>query len=64
MTAAYASSIETSFGRQYSEPKPTYRTEYQRDRDRIIHSTGFRRLEYNIMIWVAFKIHTKVLILK
>lgn len=52
MTAAYASSIETSLGRQYSEPKPTYRTEYQRDRDRIIHSTGFRRLEYKTQVFV------------
>lgn len=52
MIAAYAASAETSLGRQYSEPAPTYRTEYQRDRDRIIHSTGFRRLEYKTQVFV------------
>ena len=52
MTATYAASVETSLGREYSEPKPTYRTEYQRDRDRIIHSTGFRRLEYKTQVFV------------
>ena len=50
--ASYAASIETSRGRQYPEPAPTYRTEYQRDRDRIIHSTGFRRLEYKTQVFV------------
>ena len=52
MTAAYAATVETSLGRQVAEPKPTYRTEYQRDRDRIIHSTGFRRLEYKTQVFV------------
>jgi len=50
--ASYAASVETSRGRQYVEPSPTYRTEYQRDRDRIIHSTGFRRLEYKTQVFV------------
>ena len=33
-------------GRKYSEPPPAWRTHYQRDRDRVIHSRAFRRLEY------------------
>ncbi|MGB1311246.1 MAG: deoxyguanosinetriphosphate triphosphohydrolase [Leucothrix sp.] len=52
MTASYAASIDTSRGRQHAEPAPAYRTEYQRDRDRIIHSTGFRRLEYKTQVFV------------
>ncbi len=41
-----------SKGRQNIEPAPTYRSEFQRDRDRIIHSTGFRRLEYKTQVFV------------
>ena len=52
MIASYAASVETSRGRQHAEPAPSYRTEYQRDRDRIIHSTGFRRLEYKTQVFV------------
>ncbi|PID46222.1 MAG: deoxyguanosinetriphosphate triphosphohydrolase [Proteobacteria bacterium] len=52
MTAPYAASAETSLGRMYPEPRPVYRTEYQRDRDRIIHCTGFRRLEYKTQVFV------------
>ena len=52
MIATYAAKVETSLGRQYPEAKPTFRTEYQRDRDRIIHSTGFRRLEYKTQVFV------------
>ena len=52
MTASYAATVEASQGRQYPEPAPAYRTEYQRDRDRIIHSTGFRRLEYKTQVFV------------
>jgi len=52
VTASYAATVEASRGRQFSEPSPAYRTEYQRDRDRIIHSTGFRRLEYKTQVFV------------
>jgi len=51
-TARYAANPETSLGRRHKEPSPTYRSEFQRDRDRIIHSTGFRRLEYKTQVFV------------
>jgi len=50
--APYAASSQHSKGRVFSEPAPTYRSEFQRDRDRIIHSTGFRRLEYKTQVFV------------
>ena len=39
-------------GRRYDEPASRYRGEYQRDRDRIIHSTAFRRLVYKTQVFV------------
>ena len=45
MLADYAVRVENSRGRRYSEPPHPYRDDFQRDRDRVIHSRAFRRLE-------------------
>ncbi|MGC8703203.1 MAG: deoxyguanosinetriphosphate triphosphohydrolase [Thiomonas sp.] len=50
--APYACSDATSRGREQVEPAPTDRSGYQRDRDRIIHSTAFRRLEYKTQVFL------------
>jgi dGTPase len=50
--APYASCDTRSKGRQYPEEAPRYRSEYQRDRDRIVHSTAFRRLVYKTQVFV------------
>lgn len=48
----YAASEARSRGRRFEEPSAKYRGEYQRDRDRIIHSTAFRRLVYKTQVFV------------
>ena len=50
--ASYAAHPEKSRGRRYAESPPTYRSEYQRDRDRVVHSAAFRRLEYKTQVFV------------
>lgn len=50
--APYAMKSNLSRGRKYDEPEHPYRSIYQRDRDRIIHSTAFRRLEYKTQVFV------------
>ncbi len=50
--APYAARSAQSRGRTHAEPGPGSRSEYQRDRDRIIHSTAFRRLEYKTQVFI------------
>ncbi len=50
--ASYAAQDAFSKGRLYNETTATYRGEFQRDRERIIHSTDFRRLEYKTQVFV------------
>jgi len=52
MLAPYAMRSKDTRGRKHDEAEPKYRSCYQRDRDRIIHSTAFRKLEYKTQVFV------------
>ena len=51
--AAYAAGSGRTRGRVHDEPEHAIRTAYQRDRDRVVHSTAFRRLEYKTQVFIT-----------
>lgn len=53
--APYALKSAESQGRAYPDPEDDYRTAFQRDRDRILHTTAFRRLEYKTQVFVNYE---------
>lgn len=53
--APYALRSRDSRGRQHPEPEPSYRSTFQRDRERILHTTAFRRLEYKTQVLVNYE---------
>ena len=50
--APYAVDLQQSRGRRLPEAPPAWRSEFQRDRDRVVHSSAFRRLEYKTQVFV------------
>jgi len=50
--AAYAATEAFSGAREHREPPPAFRSQFQRDRDRIVHCSAFRRLEYKTQVFV------------
>jgi len=53
--APYGCRSRLSKGRAYPEDEPDYRTAFQRDRDRILHTTAFRRLEYKTQVFINYE---------
>jgi dGTPase len=53
--APYGIRSKASKGRAYPDSEPGYRTAFQRDRDRILHTTAFRRLEYKTQVFINYE---------
>ena len=53
--APYGMRSKESRGRAYLDNEPDYRTAFQRDRDRILHTTAFRRLEYKTQVFINYE---------
>lgn len=53
--APYGMRSRDTKGRAYLDAEPEYRTSFQRDRDRILHTTAFRRLEYKTQVFINFE---------
>jgi dGTPase len=53
--APYGTRSKDSKGRAYLDNEPEYRTAFQRDRDRILHTTAFRRLEYKTQVFINYE---------
>ncbi|WP_457632772.1 deoxyguanosinetriphosphate triphosphohydrolase [Oceanithermus desulfurans] len=53
--APYAMRASETRGREHPEPESAYRTPFQKDRDRVLHTTAFRRLEYKTQVFVNYE---------
>ncbi len=53
--SAFGIRSNSTRGRRFPEDEPDYRTAFQRDRDRIIHTTAFRRLEYKTQVFINYE---------
>jgi dGTPase len=53
--APYGMRSKNTKGRAYLDNEPEYRTAFQRDRDRILHTTAFRRLEYKTQVFINYE---------
>lgn len=53
--APYGTRSRDTKGRAYLDNEPDYRTSFQRDRDRILHTTAFRRLEYKTQVFINYE---------